>query len=330
MPIDSSKISVSIIIPVYQGKDTLERCVCSCLSQKNIAAEEIELIIVDDGSTDESGSIADKLALEDEGGRIKVIHTDNHGVSHARNTGIESATGRFVAFVDSDDYLTEDHLSKLIKYADEETRIVDETDSYAAAMKINGFNYIENAILNQDTHVWGKLFDRKLIVDGNIRFEEGLTIGEDLLFLMDVATFIGKKRVIRCIAESSYVYTENENSAMNRAFKPSYLDQLICWKKAEERLFSIREYVSPYAFVSVGVSQILTALLVVGKVAVQGDDRDKKLDETAISKVKEQIDHALKTRGVFAALSFGHKLKVIVFRCNPDWYLRLYSRHKSA
>ena len=329
MSLDSNK-TISMIIPVYQAKDTLKRCVLSCLNQKNLDPKEIEIILVDDGSTDGSDILCDELAAGDELGRIKVKHTDNGGVSRARNIGIDEATGRFVVFVDSDDAVTEGLLSNMIKFADESTLLVDETDNYSATRKINGYQYIENVILHENTHVWGKLFDRASIMEGGVRFIEGLTIGEDLLFLVDYALYLEKRYSIRCIADGDYIYSENENSAMNRAFKQSYLDQIKCWRLAEDKLMEAKEYFSPYAFVSVAVSQILTALLVAGKVATQGDLRDEKLDKEAMKLVNEQIRHALKTRGAFAGLPIGHKIKVMMFRISPDLYLNLYARHKGA
>ena len=127
-----------------------------------------------------------------------------------------------------------------------------------------------------------------------------------------------------------FVYTENENSAMNSAFKKSYLDQILCWRQTEEKLLEVKENISPYAFVSVAVSQILTALLVIGKVATQTGERDAALDKEAMDQAMGQINHALKVRGAFAALSTGHKIKVMVLRFNPELYLKLYARHKAA
>jgi glycosyltransferase involved in cell wall biosynthesis len=329
MPSDNNK-TISIVIPVYQVKDTLRRCVLSCLNQKDLDPGEIEIILVDDGSTDGSGEICDELAAGDTLGRIIVRHTENGGVSRARNIGIQEASGRFVVFVDSDDAVTDGLLANMIKHADESTLLVDETNNYSATNKISGYQYIENVILHANTHVWGKLFDREALLSGNIRFMEGLTIGEDLLFLLDYALYVDKKHSIRCISDGDYIYTENENSAMNRAFKKSYLDQIKCWRMAEDKLMEVRENISPYAFVSVAVSQILTALLVVGKVATQGDERDAELDNTAINEVTAQINHALKTRGAFAGLPLGHKLKVMIYRISPKLYLDMYARHRGA
>lgn len=322
---------VSIIIPVYQAKDYLEKCVASCLNQKNLRHDEYEVILVDDGSTDGSSEICDSLGDKYGEDRIKVCHSTNMGVSHARNIGMDAAEGRFVVFVDSDDAVREGFIDNLTKHADESTDLVDETSSFTGTQKLNGYQYIDNSILNVNTHVWGKLFCLKTVREGNIRFKEGLTIGEDLLFLIDFAMYIDKKHSIRCMAEGDYIYVENQQSVMNRPFKESYLDQIICWREAEERLLTVREHLSPYSFVSLAVSQILTALLVLGKVALQDEaKKNAELDKTALKMVREQIDHALKTRGAFAGLSPWHKIKVMVFKISPQLYLNLYARHKKV
>ncbi len=328
---ENKEILVSIVVPVYQVKDTLRRCVLSCLNQKYLNDNELEVILVDDGSTDGSADICDELQKEDTAGRIKVLHTENHGVSHARNRGMEIASGRFVAFVDSDDEVSGSFLENLMKYADESTSLVDDTESYESSHKISGFQYIENSVLNKNTHVWGKLFNRKIIEESNIRFDENLTIGEDLIFLLDFAISQGRNHTIRCISKKGYFYTENAAGAMNSSFKPSYMDEIAAWRGAEERLDPYRTEISRYAFVSLSVSQIMTALLVVGKVAVLDEDkRNTDVTALAVKKAGEQIRHALKTNGTFAALSTGYKIKVMLFRMSPDLYLKLYNRHKKG
>ena len=328
---DSREKIASIIIPVYQAKDTLKTCVLSCLNQKYVEPCELEIILVDDGSTDGSSDICDELQREYGDELIKVIHGSNHGVSHARNLGIERASGRFIVFVDSDDQVKETLIDNMTKYADEGTVLVDETKKYVSSQKISGFQYIENSILNENTHVWGKLFDRHTINYRNIRFNEKLTIGEDLIFLIDLALSQEKDHTIRCITEEDYIYNDNQDGAMQSAFKESYMDQFVCWKMAEKRILPYKKQVSEYAFVSLSCSQIMTALLVVGKVAVQGkDERDDVLADLAVSEAMDQINHALKTRGAFAGLSFGYKIKVMLFKINPRAYLDLYYKHKKG
>ncbi|MBQ6415687.1 MAG: glycosyltransferase family 2 protein [Butyrivibrio sp.] len=342
---------VSIIIPVYQAAKYLERCVESCLGQKGINADELEIILVDDGSTDGSSELADEL--ERSGGNIvKVIHTSNHGVSHARNLGIEKATGKYICFVDADDYVSESFIADLLAAAgcesatknvdntDEisencaldgyEPAIIDSTDAYLSGLSISGYQYIENSILNRNTHVWGKLFLLSAIRDNHITFKEGLTIGEDLLFLLDIALLQGKKKTVKCTGTSGYVYVDNPEGAMKKAFKESYLDEVVCWREAEEKLLGARQYISKYSFVSVAVSQIMTALLVAGKLARTDEaERDKDIETLVISKIREQVSHALKVRGAFAALEFGYKIKVTIFRINPKFYLKLYGSYKA-
>ena len=319
---------LSIIIPVYQAGKSLAKCVDSCLLQKNVLKGEMEIILVDDGSTDGSSKLCDEIAASNDD--VKVKHTKNHGVSHARNIGMDMAEGRFISFVDADDTVSESFFDTMSKYLDENTSLVDETNSYVLNHKISGYQYIENSILNRNTHVWGKLFDRKTIMDNNLRFKEGLTIGEDLLFMLDFALSQGKEHTIRCIPEGDYIYEENQAGAMNTAFKESYMDQLVCWREAEEKLLPVSDLISPYAMVGVAVSQIMTALLVVGKLAMQPEgQRDKLTQALVIDRVKEQISHALKTRGAFAGLSFGYQVKVTLFRINPNLYIKLYGNYKN-
>ena len=101
---------ISIIIPVYNSEQYLDRCINSVLDQTH---EDLELILVNDGSTDKSGEICDSFALNDE--RIKVIHKKNGGPSEARNVGLDMAVGQYIGFVDSDDYVAEDMYECLIR-----------------------------------------------------------------------------------------------------------------------------------------------------------------------------------------------------------------------
>lgn len=100
---------ISVIIPVYKAEEYLERCVDSVLAQ---TYSNLEIILVDDGSPDDSGLICDRYAEKDS--RVIVIHKKNGGVSSARNAGLDVATGEFVAFVDSDDFIAPDMYEKLM------------------------------------------------------------------------------------------------------------------------------------------------------------------------------------------------------------------------
>ena len=327
----NTEILVSIIIPIYQAAGTLRECVLSCVTQKGIENDGYEVILVDDGSKDESAEIADKLAEEYGQDKIKVKHIKNRGVSGARNIGLEMAAGKYVYFVDADDTISEDCIANILKAVDEETVLADGCNTVDSPYMLSGYQYIENYTLESNTHVWGKLFLRKRLTEAQIHFKEGLTIGEDLLFLLDVAISEGKQKGVKIVpvGADDYRYTDNENGAMKTAFKASFLDQLTCWEIAEDKLKEVHEYISVYSFVKVAVSQILTALLVIGKVAcVPENERDNDLAREAVHAAGDRIRHALKTRGAFAALSFGHKIKVVLFKISPKLYLRSYAKYK--
>lgn len=99
---------ISVIIPVYNVQEYLEKCIESVLNQ---TYKNLEIILVDDGSTDNSPVICDDFAKQDK--RVKVIHQTNHGVSNARNAGLNASTGNYIFWIDSDDYIKENCIEKL-------------------------------------------------------------------------------------------------------------------------------------------------------------------------------------------------------------------------
>ena len=105
-----TQTKISVLIPVYNTEKYLRECVDSTISQ---TYSQLEIILVDDGSADNSGKICDEYAQNDK--RVKVIHKPNGGLSSARNVGIDKATGEYIAFVDSDDYLKKDYVEKLLE-----------------------------------------------------------------------------------------------------------------------------------------------------------------------------------------------------------------------
>ena len=105
-------VLISVIVPIYNTLNYLQRCVDSIRSQ---TYKYLEIILVDDGSTDRSGALAEKFALEDR--RVRVFHKENGGVSSARNLGIEKARGEFIGFVDSDDYIEPQMYERLLAVA---------------------------------------------------------------------------------------------------------------------------------------------------------------------------------------------------------------------
>ncbi len=214
---------ISVIIPVYNVESYLRRCVDSVRRQ---TYKDLEIILVDDGSTDGSGELCDVLASEDD--RIKVIHKENSGASSARNIGIDNAKGEYIGFVDSDDIVSEDlymHLFKLIRQNDadlsicgyvESNEIDDETKSFFDGPDIDSKNI--RCLLHNDVYKivseyttkhlvpWNKLYKKELF-DG-IRFKTGVH-HEDTLIMPYIAEKCSK------IVESEtklYCYLLREDS----------------------------------------------------------------------------------------------------------------------
>lgn len=188
MKMDKQDIKVSVIAPVYNVEKYLTKCIESVLNQTH---KNFELILVDDGSLDSSGMIADSYASKDS--RVKVIHQKNAGVSTARNMGINQATGEYVCFTDSDDYLMPDYIEYLLNMAlkfDADISLTTEmfTNYYEKQIADDRFEvyspekaFIEILCYNLPIGVYCKLFRRSFLGE-SIRFKKEIFIGEGLNF----------------------------------------------------------------------------------------------------------------------------------------------------
>jgi|GEM_PF-1100682 len=287
---------------------------------------------------------------------IKVVHKENGGVSSARNIGIDNAKGDYITFIDADDVVTSDYIQKMLdpilakQFAERIAReegatvanpirlsMVVMTNRMVDTQPVSGFYYLEQDLLNGNSHVWGKLFEREFVDD--IRFKEGLSIGEDMLFLMDMSIKIGDERMVKAVPVGSYLYTENSNGAMQSIYKPAYLDQIRCWELAEEKMLKVKKNLSEAAFDTLGTIQIMAAMLVAGKLATSGNSTGDEAKDTksfvnkeekhdAICKIKEALHHAMQNKKAYEGLSKGYKLKVKIFGISPSLYTLLYGKWK--
>lgn len=211
---------LSAIIPVYKAEKYIHKCLDSIVNQ---SFNNWELIIVDDGSPDNSGVICDEYAKKDK--RIRVIHKINEGVSVARNIGLEIATGEYVTFVDSDDYLEGDCFS-LVENAVSDL-LVFESISYNSQNKIKKWYDINDDHISDNNKKidfikkyisvfvldgpCAKFFKRDVI--GNIRFPEGQRLGEDNVFML---TFIKRCSTIDTITGCYYVIDDHYSNSYNK------------------------------------------------------------------------------------------------------------------
>lgn len=218
-------VAISIVIPVYNVESKLRRCL---ISIQNQSYPDFEVLLIDDGSKDSSGLICDEFVKKDS--RFKVYHTENRGVSKARNFGIEKSIGKYLTFIDSDDYVEMEYLADLLAGIDGELvisnvnycstdltkklsqekkgnyniEVKEEPDQVADLLKDRKLNY-----------VYAKLYKNDLIFEFNIRFHDKVSLGEDTMFVFD---YLSHTKKISVIDSSNYNYIKYGTGTLSSSF----------------------------------------------------------------------------------------------------------------
>jgi len=235
---------VTIIVPVYNMRAYISRCVRSLTCQ---TYPDLQIVLVDDGSTDGSGDICDAIAGKD--ARVEVVHRANVGVSAARNIGLECARGLWVAFVDADDFVSPFYIEDLLSAAHDGCEIAicsfawvlngNEKDvSFRRGDSIRRITGREACVsrfgkaLPLYNRCWGKIYQAQLWED--LRYPEDKTIGEDIFVSH---TLLYRARHIAITDGVLYAYVQTPGSIMRGAFSLRRLDALDAWQEAV-RLFS--------------------------------------------------------------------------------------------
>lgn len=250
---------ISVIVPVYNVEDYLHQCIESIVNQ---SFADFELILVDDGSTDASSYICDKEAECDE--RIVVIHKTNEGVSATRNTGIECAQSKWIAFIDSDDTVKSDYLEKLFQKAQQsdcdlitsgliydygdrlEESPLEETTVKSFDREADFLYMITQELITSPV---GKLYKRDIIIDKELRFDPLLSFGEDRDFN------ICYLNAIKSACSTSYVgyyYRIYVSCSLTKREHPKrYENDYKYWTK-------LKEFTQARNYISVSTEKMLT------------------------------------------------------------------------
>lgn len=303
---------ISVIIPVYKVEEYLKRCLDSVCNQ---SYKNLEIILIDDGSTDNSGMICDEYARRDN--RIKVLHKKNDGVSAARNTGLDLATGDYIAFADSDDFLDSDCLTILARQLE-----LENADISICGMNIedrDGFfrpyweqkdycilskeEQLSNLITNRlyCCSVCDKLFKSEIL--SAVRFDREIAHNEDLLFVYEAMKH-SEKAVFT--SEPLYFYCMNEGSATTSKFNKTklgvidvseriYTDISLNFPKLEP--IEMREYMR---------NNISTAIQIV---------KSEYNDDKGIERIRHNVRWRLK-RYLKSNAAKGYKLNAILLVIN--------------
>lgn len=215
------RVLVSVIVPAYNVAPYLEECVNSILSS---TFQDYELLLIDDGSTDETGTICDALA--DRSDKIRVFHTENRGLCAARNLGLDNASGTYISFVDSDDVISPRMLETLVSGMQPDIQLsacrfvrckrtdarpecgeggsicIADQKGTARKMLVDGFG----------GYVWNKLYCKSVLDENRIRFRTGRDIAEDQVFIMDYLPYCSQAAFFDT---GLYYYIMNDGSIMN-------------------------------------------------------------------------------------------------------------------
>ena len=231
---------ISVIVPVYNTEKYLRRCVDSILAQ---TFTDFELLLIDDGSSDRSGVICDEYALKDS--RIRVFHKKNGGVSSARNLGLDNATGEWITFVDSDDWISLNLLQNLdqIVLNYEKVNLVISLSANVYSDKIvkpqpikaiiSRYNFNElftKYELAWRTSPWGKLYRKRIIDEYNIRFNKDMPIAEDLVFLYTYISIIDE---IYISDKVDYFYNVTVLDSLAKKYH-KFQTELLCMKNVHQ------------------------------------------------------------------------------------------------
>lgn len=318
-----TKPLISVIVPIYNAAPYLAECVESLLS---VTYESLEIILVDDGSTDGSGELCD--AISDT--RVRVIHKKNGGVSSARNAGLDAARGEWLAFADADDLVLPDIYSYLISGADKHSADVVQCAAYYEEGDLREIIYTDGkpcyaaspANMNRRFFAllansnWCKIY--RASAARGVRFDPAYTIGEDLRYNLDV---LARARGTLLLPEPKYRYIQRDGSACRSALSErrlsSFRDMIIRAECDFAAYPKIRKFLL--------AERMLTSTDTLSKITLAGDGDFAELAEEIKADVRRSLPRAL----ISPHLPIKEKLKLMLIAVLPHTYERLLKRSKS-
>lgn len=318
---------ISVVVPAYNAETTLQRSIESILNQ---SYSNIEIIIVDDGSEDQTREVAQTLREKDD--RIRIIHQTNSGVSAARNKGLETATGEYITFLDADDYMESEVYEKMVAEMER-----DRLDIVSAAIKevyngdvikirnnpdncpvISGIRALCNMFSYQGgirTVVWDKLYRKECVKE--IRFDINYKFGEDTLF--NCQAMLECKRYGQ-ISYVGYTYDHRESKATGQRYNRDSMCNVSVIEDMQElvdissvsKMDIVKEYLMRYRITI--YRQLFQSLL--------RDYSDIYIDDYLYLK---RCASKLKIRDLFQHLSLKHLIQWYIYCYFFGWYRQFYS-----
>lgn len=293
---------ISVIVPVYKVEAYLDKCISSIVNQ---TYRNLEIILVDDGSPDRSGEICDAWAAKDR--RIQVIHQENAGGGAARNAALDIANGALIAFVDSDDYISNDMYSHLYTFIEQGADIAE--CSYIDVLDSNeSFRYSHSALRSYAAQeamaehiqdrifrqlIWNKLYRREMI--GSIRFPIGKKI-DDEFFTYQV---LGNAKTLIWSEKICYAYRQQESSVMHTMGSQKRLQAVEA--KVERHRF-IREKFPELTDISLKV--LCFTCMYLGQISLQKEDK---------STSKKTLEYLKRVLREYPLITGGRSVKEMIW-----------------
>ena len=324
---------ISVIVPVYNGEDYLKDCIKSI---ENQTYTNVEIMIINDGSVDNTERVCHELQAQNT--NIRLFYLGDEGVSAARNLGLKEAQGEYITFVDADDRIAPRMLQVLYETLQETNsdmtgcgfrcwnsadewhqmqNITSENQHHQDANQVKTYDtqeYLKEEIMHGNSRCWSKLYKRS-VLDGQT-FRTNLTIGEDMLFLVDLLP------KLTCIAETTfpgYGYYQNPKGAMYRAFKPAYMDQITCWEIARDVILAYNPLLEATATTKI----LMSIMLTVGKLAMLSK-QERQANHQYVKVCHQKLLKEMRNADAIKQLSQGYRLKIYLFKTVPQLYLSLY------
>ena len=264
---------ISVIIPVYNVENYLEKCIESVIAQ---SYNYLQIILIDDGSTDQSGNICEMYKQKDS--RIEVIHTVNNGVSNARNIGLTLARGEYIGFVDSDDWIDKDMYMYLHKLIIEYNADISSIESYRTNNENDIIINTNEKIVQYDRgqyikrffkigsqeilyYVYNKLYKKDLFKEYDI-FPVQYAIGEDV-----VASYRILSNADRIVSSSRVMYYYRQMSGVTANFSDKYFQLINVWEDVVT--YSSQNHLEDYEFAKINLSR--TYFTILSELAISGE-----------------------------------------------------------
>lgn len=311
---------VSYIIPVFNAKNTLEKCVYSILAQD---ITDFEIILVDDGSNDGSALLCDKLSSNNS--KIKAFHVKNGGAARARNIGLQQSQGEFIRFVDADDQIVQGS-TKLMLDAIKKTRcdliiggfmemhskniVLPQTGLFSTKDEKNLSQLLQsNTLLNV---LWNKLFRREKI---KVYIPEDIRVGEDLFFN---ASYIKNIQYYACISDVVYIYNDVDLS-LTKMFRSDYINDLIKVDKLRQEMIS--DIDSKLVLKLVFLSDVHDLLCIIYKSKHLSSTEKKQ----AVNKIlyNKYVRKQLKSIKISNITENKYKILIWCVKYNVNWVIRI-------